>query len=712
MKKHIIAILFIFLLLTGAPVSAEMSKNAQQLYQQACKLELQNNIEGAVKLIVKAIDISGEDAILYTKLAGLYADLGDYRSALGAYKKAIKLRPNDAFIYISIGNILQNTGDYENAYNSYMQAMEIFPSYKYNYLNIANVLLAQKKYDKAIEYYNLFIAAYPNVPSSKENLATAYLNTGKYALAVKNYSEAYKADATKFSEYANYGFALFEEKQYAQAVDILKLALADNLDNLKVRADLAVSYHYIGKYELSKQQFEQIFKIKPDLTSLRIYYANLLSDMQLYDDAVKEYTTYLKAYPNDADAYKLLALVYKNQGNDELAVQNLLASLAKNNKDLEVKKELAYQYHKKNDYNNALKYYNEILKESPDNYDIKANKALALHALKKYDEAIAIYEELLASKKNDRLSKNLVSAYISKGDYLLTKSKYKESIEPFERAVMLDANQSYAYYGLAKAYELTGNNDLAIVNYEKALEIEPDKELYKKDYKAFSDSLNVAQNAVVSSNNTSVSSENSTKKEVVVEEKTIATPAKPVAASDFNNNNELANIDNLMIQKKTEQIDDKVKTLIKEGDDLYKSGKNTEAIIKYIEVLKLSPNDSLTSFKTANLYKIENNPDKAIVYYKKAVSINKNYSDAWFNLGLTYVTKNDFKSSRDCFNKVISLSPDYAYAYYAIALSYEKESAYDKAIEYYEKYYNLETDDLTKQAIKNKISELKNLKSK
>ncbi|MBR1680185.1 tetratricopeptide repeat protein [bacterium] len=155
-------------------------------------------------------------------------------------------------------------------------------------------------------------------------------------------------------------------------------------------------------------------------------------------------------------------------------MQNLLTSLAKNNKDIEVKKELAYQYHKKNDYKSAIKYYDEILKEIPDNYDVKANKALALHALKHYDDAISIYEELLAVKENDRLSENLVSAYISKGDTLLMQAKYKDSIEPFERAIMRDKNQSYAYYGLAKAYELTGNYDLALVNYEKALEIEPD----------------------------------------------------------------------------------------------------------------------------------------------------------------------------------------------------------------------------------------------
>ena len=93
-------------MLLQIPAYASMSKESHQLYQQACKLELQNKQEEAINLIKKAIDLSDSDAILYTKLAGLYADIGDYKNALGAYKAAIKLRPNDAFIYISIGNIL------------------------------------------------------------------------------------------------------------------------------------------------------------------------------------------------------------------------------------------------------------------------------------------------------------------------------------------------------------------------------------------------------------------------------------------------------------------------------------------------------------------------------------------------------------------------------------------------------------------------------
>ena len=135
-NKLCISILGIVLFLSSVQVEAKMTKEAHMLYQEACSYEYKGDYATALSIIQKALNVNGDDAMLYTKIAGLFADAGNYEEALGAYKKALRIRPNDAFIYISIGNILQTMGDYENAYNSYMQAQQIYPEYKYNYLNI------------------------------------------------------------------------------------------------------------------------------------------------------------------------------------------------------------------------------------------------------------------------------------------------------------------------------------------------------------------------------------------------------------------------------------------------------------------------------------------------------------------------------------------------------------------------------------------------
>ena len=87
--------------------------------------------------------------------------------------------------------------------------------------------------------------------------------------------------------------------------------------------------------------------------------------------------------------------------------QNPLHHYAKAPADVEIQKELAYCYHKKNDYKNALKFYDLALKNAPDDYDLKYNKALVLHADKSYLSAIELYKSLITEKESEEVQNNL-----------------------------------------------------------------------------------------------------------------------------------------------------------------------------------------------------------------------------------------------------------------------------------------------------------------
>ena len=123
-------------MLTGIPAFSYMTPEVNSLYQQACTAEYQNNLPDAIEKLKKAISLAGNESLLYTKLAGIYAEIGEYDKALALYSKAVEIKPNDAFIYISVGNIFETQGRYEEAYSAYSRAMQLFPEYKYNYLNI------------------------------------------------------------------------------------------------------------------------------------------------------------------------------------------------------------------------------------------------------------------------------------------------------------------------------------------------------------------------------------------------------------------------------------------------------------------------------------------------------------------------------------------------------------------------------------------------
>ena len=87
--------------------SCAMTPEANQFYRRACDLAEKSQYNDAIDQLNKAIQLSPDDALLYTKLAGMYSELGQWGNSVEAYKKALKIRPDDAFIYISLGNIYE-----------------------------------------------------------------------------------------------------------------------------------------------------------------------------------------------------------------------------------------------------------------------------------------------------------------------------------------------------------------------------------------------------------------------------------------------------------------------------------------------------------------------------------------------------------------------------------------------------------------------------
>lgn len=682
-KKLYITLAILCTLSTMAtPTDAKMTKEAHALYQQACAYEYKSDYLTAIRIIQQALQINGEDAMLYTKIAGLYSDIGSYEDALAAYKKAIKLRPNDAFIYISMGNILQTIGDYQNAYNAFKHAQQIYPEYKYNYLNLANIEYFRKNYKNATENYNAFLSAYPEHMEASENLANVYMLSEQPEKACEIYTNIYKKYPSAFTEFEKYGMALFDTKQYQAASEILEKALVGSEDNENINARLALTYQQLGENEKSLKYFEKTFQINPNLVALKFDYANLLGNLGKYDNAVEQYKSYITVFPEDANAYKNLGIVYKKLDNNDLALFNFEKAYSKDSSNIEIKKELALCYHKKKDYINALKFYDFALKSEPDNEDLIANKALTLHAMNNYVAAIELYKELLTKQPNERIEQNLTAASIAYGYNLYDKEDFGQAILYFEDAIDLNDKEASAYFGLALANAKMGCTDIAITNFEKAASLAPGNIEYATKLNEYRENYkNIPENEQL------IENENKDYSEPNLE---IIQPATEA------------------ITKKITEDNSAFEELIKKGDDAYYKQRYNEAIDCYTKAVVFNPSDKMVMLKIANIYKLLGNNAKAISFYDKIITIDKNSTDAYFNKGLVFANQKKYDDALTCFEKVIELSPEYPYAYYSTALTYELKEMPEKAIEYYNLYLNVEKDEKMQNIVKQKLKQIEN----
>lgn len=683
------------LFFAGINAYAYMPPEASTLYQQACSAEHQQDLKEAIAKLEKAIEISGGDSMLYTKLAGIYSEIDEFDKALENYNKVIKINPDDAFIYISIGSIYENQGKYKEALGAYQKALDLFPEYKYNYFNLGNVNYQLKNYKEAINEYNAFLETYSGHIEARENLAASYLALKDYSNAEAEYNVLYEKNPNNFKHNYEYGIALLNNNNSEKAVKFLEKAIEIDAENDSAHLGLAQAYQDLGKNDLSYEQYQIVLKKVPNLNTVRLDYANLLADMDKNTEAVEQYSMYIKAFPNDVKGYGNIAGVYKKLQNYDKAIENYLIAISKDNKNIDYKKDIANCYHNKKDYQTALKYYDEVLAINPKDFNIRFNKALALHALNKYEDAISLYKELLSEKNEKVIRSNLNDALVSRGHQLVDAGNTKDAIAYFKEAIKGGYTEGYVYYGLGRAYRKDGDNSKAAEYYEKAISINPEKTVYSAEYSEFisdlySKSVEVnpsGNSSDLPSINLSVNSPQETPKETQKPKPTQTTQPKP-ATSD------------VAVRKSQD--------FIAQGDKNYKESNYDAAVKNYQEALQLVPNDAVTLLKIGNIYKMKEDNTKAINFYQKSIIVNPEYTDGWFNLGLAYANENNLIESQKSFEKVIEIDPDYnsGYAYYALGMAFEHQGKKAEAVKNYKTFIKHNNDKDLKNTVEEMIKKL------
>ena len=421
-----------------------------------------------------------------------------------------------------------------------------------------------------------------------------------------------------------------------------------------------------------------MFKQAPQLHSLRLDYANLLADIGNNAAAIEQYKIYTEKFPDDVRGFKNLAILYERDKNYDLAIAEFTKAIEKDKDDINLKKEIAKCYHIQKDYEHALKYYDEILALDSKDLQVKTDKAIALHALDRYEEAIALYEDIMNWNDSKLIKDNLLTALMAQGNLELTASNFSKAAEHFEKAVKAGTKDSEAYFGLARAYRGCKMNDKASEFYEQAIGMSPENKLYSEEYADF---IASTQNKEVASN---IEVTDDMEIPAVVVEDNSTKASKEEAELDAQRN----------------------KDFIAIADESFKSKKYDDAVRNYQAALKINPSDEVTLLKLGNIYKAQNDMEKAVDFYKKSIFVNPSYADGWFNLGLVYANNNDIAGSKECFTRVISIDSKYAYAYFALALAYETENNKEEAVKNYQKFLEYNTDESQVAPVLDKIKKL------
>ena len=217
-----------------------------------------------------------------------------------------------------------------------------------------------------------------------------------------------------------------------------------------------------GDYQKAIELYNESLKLNPNGTA----YYNLglvyLYKMNQYDLAIENLNQANKFYQGEryADLYGVLGQAYYCLGQYEKAVWNY--GLA-----IEECQYLAYTWYK---YSKGQeKAYRGLCIEL-------INRADAYLAWQKYDMAIADYQRSLnTSYVNDNQLR--AQAYTGCGLAYQLMGNYDEAISNFNMALERDPNYVDAYFQRGYIYEQLKNNEQAIADYSKAIELNPNYDM-------------------------------------------------------------------------------------------------------------------------------------------------------------------------------------------------------------------------------------------
>lgn len=224
----------------------------------------------------------------------------------------------------------------------------------------------------------------------------------------------------------------------------------------------AISLYRSKEYDDAILELKQLLKIDPDYTIAYKILGNAYFKNHKYSDALIAYEQYKKREPADAVLRENLAIIYSRLGLLQLAMREWQALLDLEPERLDIQRKIG----------RARQILDEQTKPRP-----KVNGRLSLlnegilhYKNKNYVQAINTFREALS-----RYSES-IDVYNFLGNAYFRNQMLAEAAQAYEKVKQMDSTCVAAYENMAVIFSRQGAHDRALKEWEKVLELNPQRQ--------------------------------------------------------------------------------------------------------------------------------------------------------------------------------------------------------------------------------------------
>jgi len=243
---------------------------------------------------------------------------------------------------------------------------------------------------------------------------------------------------------------LLQQRNYLPALEICNALLAENDNDPSVLGVRSQIHTASGRYDLAQQDADRALSL--DNASYRACYAkaellfygqkDYKQALQFYEAAIKSNEQMIEAHAGKARAYMGL----QNYREALRVIDDAIKTAFRNDPELHfIRGLLNFQ---RGSHKLAIDDYDKSLSIDPNwnVFQLYLNRGLANEALTRLDLAVEDISRAVQSDPNN------AGGYIARGNVLYNLAKYKEAVEDFLKAEVLNPDNSVITYNIGMSY--------------------------------------------------------------------------------------------------------------------------------------------------------------------------------------------------------------------------------------------------------------------
>lgn len=433
-------------------------------------LKNSSHFDEASTVLTRAIKANPSSYKAHYDLGVVLGRSGKTARAIAELQTAVKLKPEESEARYQLAQMLSKSGDREAArlqfaaFERLKNAEE--QQTKAAFLgNQGNDQLKAGRNREAVESFRSAAALKPQDGKFHFNLAVALSRVGDHAGEERELKEALKLDPKFFQAHNALGSLYMTQGQVQAAEKEFRAALFDDPQSSETLNNLGTVLDRQGKNEESEAFFRRAIAADPEGPLGYVNLGLLLASAGRYSEAEQQLHNALQLDGANETALTALGMLQGKTGKADEAVKTFRSLVGLRPNSSAAHLNLGIALADSNDLESALSEFSEAVRLAPDSAPALYNRGRILHDLNRQEEAKASLEEAV------KIAPNYIQALMLLG---VIEHSSARATELFEGVVKIDPSNSKARFYLGRNLLQQGKRDEAIVQWKKAVEIDPD----------------------------------------------------------------------------------------------------------------------------------------------------------------------------------------------------------------------------------------------